>query len=213
MKKSKPTLGRPKNLKKRQAILQAATELFPLKGFANVSMLEIAEKAKVSKLTLYSHFADKDDLFAQSVIDCCEQQLPASSFQLPAGLNLEQALIAIGNGLLELIMDDKAISLHRMMIAQTSIDIEHSELFFNAGPERMLSEMQTLLAKANDSGRLAIDQPKQAAQHFFCLLKGLSHMRVLIGLSKPPSKAAREKHVKEVVALFIRAFQPTPVKN
>jgi TetR/AcrR family transcriptional regulator, mexJK operon transcriptional repressor len=204
----KPTLGRPKNLKKRQAILQAAAELFPLKGFASVSMMEIAEKANVSKLTLYSHFADKDDLFAQSVIDCCEQQLPTSSFQLPEGLSLQQALVAIGNGFLELVMDDKAISLHRMMIAQTSIDIEHSELFFKAGPERMLSEMQALLIKANASGRLTIDQPKQAAQHFFCLLKGLSHMRVLMGLSKAPSKAAREKHVKEVVALFIRAYQP-----
>ena len=92
----KPTLGRPKNLKKRQAILQAAAELFPLKGFSSVSMMEIAEKANVSKLTLYSHFADKDDLFAQSVIDCCEQQLPISSFQLPEGLSLQQALIAIG---------------------------------------------------------------------------------------------------------------------
>lgn len=204
----KPALGRPKSLKKRQAILQAAAELFPVKGFASVSMMEIAEKAKVSKLTLYSHFADKDDLFAQSVIDCCEQQLPASSFQLPVGLSLQQALIAIGNGFLELVMDDKSISLHRMMIAQTCIDIEHSELFFKAGPERMLSEMQVFLVKANRSGRLSISQPVLAAQHFFCLLKGLSHMRVLMGLSKPPSKQAREKHVKEVVALFIRAFQP-----
>lgn len=213
MKMQKPTLGRPKSLKKRQAILQAAAELFPHKGFANVSMMEIAEKAQVSKLTLYSHFVDKDDLFAQSVIDCCEQQLPVSSFRLPVGLSLEQALIAIGNGFLELVMDDKAISLHRMMIAQSSIDIEHSELFFKAGPERMLSEMQALLTRANDSGRLAIAQPKQAAQHFFCLLKGLSHMRVLMGLCKPPNKTAREKHVKEVVTLFIRAYQPTPIKN
>lgn len=204
----KPTLGRPKNLKKRQDILQAAAELFPVKGFASVSMMEIAEKAGVSKLTLYSHFADKDDLFAQSVIDCCEQQLPVSSFQLPAGLSLHQGLITIGNGLLKLIMDDKAISLHRMMIAQSSIDIEHSELFFKAGPERMLSEMQALLVKADKSGQLKIDQSKHAAQHFFCLLKGLSHMRVLMGLSKPPSKIAREKHVEEVVDIFMRAFRP-----
>ena len=204
----KPTLGRPKNLKKRQDILQAAAELFPAKGFANVSMMEIAERAKVSKLTLYSHFNDKEDLFTQSVIDCCEQQLPPSSFQLPANLSLEQALIAIGNGFLELVMDDKAISLHRMMIAQTSIDIQQSELFFKVGPERMLTEMQEFLVKANSSGRLNIAQVEHAAEHFFCLLKGLSHMRVLMGLSKAPSKQAREKHVAEVVTLFIRAFQP-----
>lgn len=204
----KPTLGRPKNLKKRQDILQAAAELFPVKGFASVSMMEIAERAKVSKLTLYSHFNDKEDLFTQSVIDCCEQQLPPSSFQLPANLSLEQALIAIGNGFLELVMDDKAISLHRMMIAQTSIDIQQSELFFKVGPERMLCEMQEFLVKANSSGRLNIEQAEHAAEHFFCLLKGLSHMRVLMGLSKAPDKQAREKHVAEVVTLFIRAFQP-----
>lgn len=201
-----PKLGRPKNPEKRQAILHAAAELFPVKGFTGVSMMEIAEKANVSKLTLYSHFTDKDDLFAQSVIDCCEQQLPASSFKLAPGLSLEQALRAIGTGFLELIMDEKSITLHRMIINQSGIDIEHAELFFKAGPERMLNEMQALLALADSSGSLRIEQPKQAAEHFFCLLKGLSHMRVLMGLSKPPDKADRDNHIADVVALFMRAY-------
>jgi TetR/AcrR family transcriptional repressor of mexJK operon len=206
-KKTNP-LGRPKNPKKRQAILQAAVELFPQKGFAGVSMMEIAERANVSKLTLYSHFTDKDDLFAQSVIDCCEQQLPASSFQLPPDLSLAQALTAIGGGFLELVMDDKAITLHRMMIAQAGIDTVHSELFFKAGAERMLSEMQALLAKASRNGLLKIEHPQHAAEHFFCLLKGLQHMRVLMGLCKPPKPSVREQHVEEVVALFLRAYRP-----
>ena len=206
-----PKLGRPKNPEKRHAILQAAAELFPVKGFTGVSMMEIAEKANVSKLTLYSHFTDKDDLFAQSVIDCCEQQLPTSSFKLAPGLSMEQALSAIGTGLLDLIMDEKSITLHRMIINQTGIDTEHAELFFKAGPERMLSEMQALLSQADKNGSLRIEQPKLAAEHFFCLLKGLSHMRVLMGLSKPPGKVARDRHISDVVNLFLRAYSARPV--
>jgi TetR/AcrR family transcriptional repressor of mexJK operon len=201
-------LGRPKNPQKRQDILEAAAELFPAKGFAGVSMMEIAEKANVSKLTLYSHFADKEDLFTQSVIDCCEQQLPASSFTLAPGLSLEQALGAIGTGFLELIMDEKSITLHRMIIQQS--DSDHAALFFKAGPARMLSEMRHFLELASRNGSLAIAEPGVAAEHFFCLLKGLVYMRVMMGLGEPPDKAARLKHVAEVVSLFMRAYRAEP---
>lgn len=199
-------LGRPKNPQKRQDILEAAAELFPAKGFAGVSMMEIAEKANVSKLTLYSHFADKEDLFTQSVIDCCEQQLPASSFTLAPGLSLEQALRAIGTGFLDLIMDEKSVTLHRMIIQQS--DSEHAALFFKAGPARMLAEMRHFLDLASRNGSLAIAEPGVAAEHFFCLLKGLVYMRVMMGLGEPPDKAARVKHVIEVVSLFMRAYRP-----
>ena len=138
----KPALGRPKDPEKRQAILQAAAELFPQKGFAGVSMLEIAERANVSKLTLYRHFADKEDLFSQAVIDCCEQQLPASSFQPAPDLGIEQALTAIGIGFLELALDEKAITLHRMIVRQSGMDTGNAELYFKVGPARMLAEMR-----------------------------------------------------------------------
>ncbi len=201
-------LGRPKNPEKRQAILQAAAELFPAKGFSGVSMMEIAEKANVSKLTLYSHFVDKEDLYTQSVIDCCEQQLPASSFKPAPGLDLEQALRAIGNGFLDLIMDEKALTLHRMIIQQSGADGDHAGLFFNAGPARMLTEMRSFLEQASRSSALVIAEPHLAAEHFFCLLKGLVYMRVMMGLCPPPAKAEREKHVQEVVSLFLRAYRP-----
>ena len=207
----KAVLGRPKNLEKRQAILQAAAELFPQNGYDGVSMMEIADKAGVSKLTLYSHFTDKEDLFTQSVIDCCEQQLPASTFKLAPGLSLEQALSTIGIGFLELVMDAKSITLHRMIIQQSGADLTHAELFFKAGPARMLAEMRSFLEQAAGNGALAIREPGFAAEHFFCLLKGLVYMRVLMGISEPPDRQEREAHVREVVALFLRAYAPAQV--
>ena len=204
----KAPLGRPKNPEKRQAILQAAAELFLLNGYDGASMMDIADRAGVSKLTLYSHFADKEDLFTQSVIDCCEQQLPASSFQLAPGLGLAQALGTIGSGFLDLVMDEKSITLHRMIVRQSGADHTLAELFFKAGPARMLAEMRSFLEQAARKGVLDIDDPGPAAEHFFCLLKGLVYMRVLMGISDPPPRAQREAHVREVVAMFVRAYQP-----
>jgi len=59
--------GRPKDLAKREAILEASKALFVRLGFDAVSMDQIAAEAGVSKLTVYSHFGDKETLFAAAV--------------------------------------------------------------------------------------------------------------------------------------------------
>ncbi|OCG89579.1 TetR/AcrR family transcriptional regulator, partial [Xanthomonas euvesicatoria] len=56
--------GRPKDLGKRAAILGAARTMFMEQGYAGVSMDGIAAQAGVSKLTVYSHFGDKESLFS-----------------------------------------------------------------------------------------------------------------------------------------------------
>jgi AcrR family transcriptional regulator len=51
----------------KERILQAAYELFYQKGFARVGVDLIAEKAGVTKRTLYNHFKSKDHLLADVV--------------------------------------------------------------------------------------------------------------------------------------------------
>ena len=45
---------------KKEDILKAAKELFSMYGYKKVSMNEIAEKANVTKKTIYSYFKDKE---------------------------------------------------------------------------------------------------------------------------------------------------------
>ncbi|MQT72625.1 TetR family transcriptional regulator, partial [Pseudomonas sp. FSL R10-0071] len=61
-------LGRPKDMAKRQAILDAAKSLFLTHGYANTSMDAVATLAGVSKLTVYSHFTDKETLFSSAIL-------------------------------------------------------------------------------------------------------------------------------------------------
>jgi len=47
---------------KKEIIMQTATELFNKYGFEKVTMTEIAEKAHVSKVSIYNFFESKDNL-------------------------------------------------------------------------------------------------------------------------------------------------------
>jgi TetR/AcrR family transcriptional repressor of mexJK operon len=195
-------------MEKHAAILDAAMRLFPARGYDGVSVDAIAQAAGVSKLTVYSHFTDKEALFRASVIECCAQLLPHRLFEPEPGLGVHDALLRIARAFTDLMFDDRAIRLHRMMVAQAGEGSRLAELFFATGPHVALEEMETFLRHAHAAGSLDVPAPAQAAGHFFCLLKGVRHMRVLVGLCPIPDAAERDAHVVDVVALFLRAFAP-----
>ncbi|MGO4308395.1 TetR/AcrR family transcriptional regulator [Pseudomonas sp. KB_15] len=200
--------GRPKDLVKRQAILDAAKTLFLSKGYANTSMDAVAAEAGVSKLTVYSHFNDKETLFSAAVMAKCEEQLPPLFFELPEGVAVETVLLNIARGFHQLINSDESVNLHRLMMTLGSQDPKLAQIFFEAGPQRMLHGMERLLIKIDESGVLRIDKPHNAAEHFFCLIKGAGNFRLLYGCGEPPVGEAAESHVREVVGLFMRAYRP-----
>ncbi|MGY4815406.1 TetR/AcrR family transcriptional regulator [Pseudomonas chlororaphis subsp. piscium] len=202
--------GRPKDLAKRQAILEAAKTLFLSNGYANTSMDAVAAEAGVSKLTVYSHFNDKETLFSAAVMAKCEEQLPTLIFELPAGMPIENVLLNIARGFHLLINSEESLNLHRLIMALGSQDPKLSQIFFEAGPQRMLQGMERLLTRIDQSGALSIDKPRNAAEHFFCLLKGAANFRLLYGCGAPLSDEAAEEHVREVVGLFMRAYRPEP---
>ncbi|MNM41468.1 Bacterial regulatory protein, tetR family [compost metagenome] len=182
--------------------------LFLSKGYANTSMDAVAAEAGVSKLTVYSHFNDKETLFSAAVVAKCEEQLPPLFFELPEGVAVETVLLNIARGFHHLINSDESLNLHRLIMALGSQDPNLSLIFFEAGPQRMLDGMERLLSKVNESGLLSIDKPRNAAEHFFCLLKGAANFRLLFGCGEPLDDEAAESHVLEVVELFMRAYRP-----
>ena len=198
--------GRPKDPEKRAAILEAAKTLFPSKGYDAVSMDAIAQAAGVSKLTLYSHFTDKDTLFGAAVEEFCEQQLPHQAFELHPELSLREALMLIAKGFIDLTMDECAIQLFRIMAAQAGQNTKLAEIFFAVGPRRTLKDMEMFLSQRHDCGDLDISNPGKAAEHFFVMLKGVRHMRVMVGVAALPDANERLAHAEEVVSVFIRAY-------
>jgi TetR/AcrR family transcriptional regulator len=59
-------------LRQRQEILASALDLFSQKGYHNVAMHEIAEKAEFAIGTLYKFFQNKEDLYKTIVLERCD---------------------------------------------------------------------------------------------------------------------------------------------
>jgi TetR/AcrR family transcriptional repressor of mexJK operon len=200
--------GRPKDPAKRAAILEAAQRLFMRNGYDGSSMDAIAAEAGVSKLTVYSHFTDKETLFSCAVKSRCQQQVPELLFELAEGVPIEQVLLNIGRNFHQLINSDESIELHRVLISHGAKDGKLSQMFFDAGPQRLINEMEQLLSKANAAGLLHIAKPLCAADQFFSLIKGSCNFMLLIGCAKPQTDSEIDTHVRDAVELFVRAYQP-----
>ena len=71
---------RPSN--RRQLIIDAATDLFCRRGYANVAMGDVAEAVAIGPSALYRHFRGKQDLLATVVGAAPELTQPPSLFQV-----------------------------------------------------------------------------------------------------------------------------------
>ena len=65
----------PRVKRTRKLLQQAFQELMTERGFQDISVQEIADRAEINRATFYAHFEDKYDLLRASVSDALEQQL------------------------------------------------------------------------------------------------------------------------------------------
>ena len=198
--------GRPKDLAKRAAILDAAKRMFVQHGFDRVSMDQIAAEAGVSKLTVYSHFGDKDSLFAEAVRTHCEQGMPMRLFEPDPDVPLRDRLMANGEAFFAMVMSPEAIAGHRILCSPQLCGSGLPELAWKAGPQRTKEVFAALLERRIAAGELEIDDPDRAAGHFFTLLKGDPHAQAVAGFSCGGSDDTPQAHVASVVDLFLRAY-------
>jgi TetR/AcrR family transcriptional regulator, mexJK operon transcriptional repressor len=204
----KPTgPGRPKDLGKRAAILDVAKRLFTHHGFDGVSMDQIAAEAGVSKLTVYSHFGDKESLFSAAVRAKCEEQMPAALFLQGLQGDLREQLTAIARAFLALVTSEEAIAMHRMMMMPGTGDSHVRELYWQAGPQQVKDAFGEFLRSREARGELRIAEIERASSQFFCLLKGEMHMQMLCGMcSEAPAEHDVVRHIEATVELFLRAY-------
>ncbi len=207
---SKPAApGRPKDLEKGAAILDAAKRLFIAQGFDATSMDQIASEAGVSKLTVYSHFGDKETLFAAAAKAHCEQQLPTSLFEARPDVPLRERLMQIARAFFAMISTPEALAGHRILCSPEMVDSPLPQMFWESGPKRIQDAFTELLRWRVSNGELEIDDLPRAASQFFALLKGEPHAQLVFGCQCPCSDDI-QAHLAATVDVFLRAYAPRP---
>jgi TetR/AcrR family transcriptional repressor of mexJK operon len=200
--------GRPKDSVKREEIVRAATRLFMEKGYELTSMEAVAREANVSKLTVYSHFADKKELFRAIVQYRCDKIGMPETLMSAANLPAREALLNIARGALARIFNPESISLIRMVNAEAMHHPEIVQVYHEVGPRRIKAAFADLLDEFNRQGKVKIADTACASEQFFSLLKGEMLQRTLYFLSPLPDAAELETHITATVDFFLAAYTP-----
>jgi TetR/AcrR family transcriptional repressor of mexJK operon len=200
--------GRPKDVAKREDIILAATALFMHKGFELTSMEAVAKQANVSKLTIYSHFADKNELFRGVVELSCQRMGMPTDFSAEGALPVEQALTQIATHAMTHIFREDTIRLMRIIQAEAGRQPEMVQTYYDHGPRRIKTAFADLLREFDRQGQVSIPDATRATEQFFSLLKGEKLMRILMLMAPFPEPDEIAAHVKSTVTFFLSAYRP-----
>ncbi|MDP9127733.1 MAG: TetR/AcrR family transcriptional regulator [Pseudomonadota bacterium] len=211
---NRPSVGRPKDAAKGEGIIRAATALFMRDGYELTSMEAVAKKADVSKLTIYSHFANKDELFKAVIRQRCDKLATPECFLTQSDQPVEPALLDLALRLAGLIFSADSIRLHRVVQAEATRHPKVVQIFYEAGPRRVREAFGALLQEWNRRGQLNVPDIPVATEQFFSLLKGERLMRTMLLREPMPNAGELDKHVRATVKLFLDAYRPkTPLSS
>ncbi len=198
--------GRSKSEEKGRQILEAAGCLFMREGFEVVSMEQVAKEAGVSKQTVYSHFGNKEALFSAAIASrCIAHQL--SDEDLDSDRPVAEFLRELAQRFSDLITSDAGIAINRVCISEAAKDRSRvSELFWEAGPERLFAVLSDYLRRQVAAGRLRIDNIDFAASQFLHMIKADAHMRGVLGLPNEEELAELPAYLDSCVEVFMRAY-------
>jgi len=199
------TKVRSKNEAKRQQILIAATELFTEQGYASTSMSIIAKRASVSKQTVYSHFGSKEELFSASISQKCDSMIILDISKLDV-TDPKAMLVEFGRRFLSVITSKEALAVHKICAFESKAYPQLSELFYDAGPERITVQVAKMMARLNDEGILKIPNPRYAALHYLHLVKGEAWMRVEFNTKKQLTTREVEDYLDATVEFFMKGY-------
>jgi AcrR family transcriptional regulator len=199
----------PPATSKRQAILNAAADVFAEDGFAGASIDAIAARAGVSRQTVYNQLGDKDNLFKVVVSEITERS-SAGFFRVldtfpVAPENLEEELIAFSAQLLrKSICDPNGRWLRKLVETEGARFPELFETWREYGPGRKYPAIAARLAQLAHAGHLEIDDPALAARQYMALLAMDLRLNQQIGRPTPESEI--DQMAASATRTFLKAY-------
>lgn len=208
-----PMSGDGRATTKRKSVIQAATELFLERGFERTTMDDVAALAGVSKPTLYRYFEDKDRLYAaivQATSDDVDQLVRVVAAETVASAELDEVLRRLAGELLSTLMRPDVLRLRRLVIAQAEKFPAVGRDWFTQGFERVLDTLASTLKRYADQGKLHLDDPLLAANHFVGLLLWIPLNRAMFCAETVSEPAQLERYAKAAVVAFLNGYQTRP---
>ncbi|WP_417434195.1 TetR/AcrR family transcriptional regulator [Hoeflea sp.] len=194
----------------REKILTAAEQVFLRSGFLGANMDSIAERAAVSKQTVYAHFQSKEVLFLEVI------EAMTGGAARTIGENVEDRLddrpvrdylTAVAIDQLSVVMTPRLMQLRRMVIGETGRFPELGRSLYENGPLVSIRRVARALAHYMALGQIRDCDPFGAATQFNWMVMGApTNAAMLLGDSAIPSRSELYAHAHEAVRIFLSAY-------
>jgi AcrR family transcriptional regulator len=198
--------GRPSG--RREALLQAAAEVFFEQGFVATSIGAIIERAGGSKRNIYSEFGNKEGLFSAIVTNTADRALSTLAIEQIEGRDLQETLTAFGRQLMAIYMSPTLIGVYRIAVTEANRFPDLVKSFYEQGPGRAASQLAEVLEGAKERGEIRADDCLRVAGHFVGMIRDKLHLQVVLGLRPPPSEQEVREAVASAVEIFLNGVQP-----
>ncbi|MBV7397038.1 TetR/AcrR family transcriptional regulator [Mameliella sediminis] len=170
-------------------IAEAAYAILAEKGFAGLSMLAVAKRAKASNETLYRWYGDKTGLFRALILRNAAQ-VTARLEDLPDAQ--DEVLESLGAALLDMLLSPRAVALNRAAAAEPSNAL--GAVLAEAGRGTVFPRLRTVFDRLVAEGTVQ-GPAEEAAALWVDLLVGDWQLRLVTGAMAPPGPEARAARV------------------
>lgn len=191
-----------RSVKKRQAVLDAGIEELMMQGLAGASMEAIANRAAVSKRTLYKYFPSIDAVFSEVVDLMIARVEPLGRLRFDTGRAFDEQLREIAQKEMQLICDEQYTGLSRVIMIEAMRSREQSARLLARFHEKEIG-LYRWFADAHDAGKLGDIAPALAADMFTGLLKSCTYWQSVIGWQAAPDQATQAAMVDETCRMFV----------
>ena len=192
--------------KKRAAILDGAEYIFISMGYELASMDKIADKAGVSKRTVYNHFGSKENLFEVIVDNLLAQRQNLKTIKYDSEKTLEEQLLAFIEAEIFLIDSPRRLELSRFLTITFLKDIEYQKETVAKYPP-VYNMFIDWLEEAKNDGKIKAENLFMPARLFYSLVVGAITWPVLF--SDGINRKAITPLLDEVIAVFLSRYGNT----
>jgi TetR/AcrR family transcriptional repressor of mexJK operon len=198
--------------RKREAILETATELFLTREYAGTSMDEVAAAAGVSKQTVYKHFGDKESLFRAIALSSVQEvsgPLRARIAAVAEADDVEAALRELARSYLTAVVQPEVLRRRQLVIREAGRFPDVASAYHDGAPRLTIAALAEAFARLDERGELAVSEPSRAATHFAFLLVG-EPLDTAMFRGVVPGRGPGElaETADEAVRVFLAAYRP-----
>lgn len=200
--------GRPRDMDKGRAILDAGWTLFLERGVEATPIEAIAARAGVSKVTLYTHYPDKAALFRAAVEREMERIEAAQQFEASGGRadRVADQLRGFGLGIMTFLTSKPAIDFYSVVAGELRRHKDLARAFYDLGPGRTRQNLAGVIAAAIARGELTTVNPEHAAEELFGMWQGFTNFQMSLDIDIDAIRERMPERVERAVALFLRLY-------